>query len=291
MRPFDTVLMVDWSAGQRRPVKPTKDAIWIGIARAGTSDEPIYCRNRREAEAWLAEFFDAETAAGRRVFAGFDFPFGYPKGFARRVTGSNDPFALWDWLETRIEDDDRGNNNRFDVAQQINHLFDGPGPFWGKPHKDRWPDIPYVKKGIPFDQVAERRAADLEAKAASSCFQLFYNPTVGSQILMGLPVLARLRRRGDVAVWPFEGCHDAGVVLAEVWPGLIEPAVKQEMQGASTQEIRDRVQVRLLSRAISLLEIKEFDTLMTQVPDVAKEEAWIFGTGYTDRLIELALQK
>ncbi|WP_164659391.1 hypothetical protein [Tropicibacter sp. Alg240-R139] len=289
MRPFDTVLMVDWSAGQRRPVKPTKDAIWIGIARAGRSEEPVYCRNRQEAEAWLVDVFDAETAAGRRVFAGFDFPFGYPKGFARHITGSDDPFVLWDWLEEGIEDDEKGINNRFEVAAQMNQLFDGPGPFWGKPHKDRWPDVPYVKQGIPFDQVAERRSADLAAKAASSCFQLFYNPTVGSQILMGLPVLTRLRRRGDVAVWPFENHDDAGIVMAEVWPGLIEPAVKQAMQDTSKEEIRDRVQVRLLSRAISLLEIKEFGTLMAQVPKVAKEEAWIFGIGHTDRLNELAL--
>lgn len=287
---FDTVLMVDWSAGKRRPVKPSRDAIWIGIARAGQSEDPVYCRNRQEAEAWLGDFFETETIAGRRVFAGFDFPFGYPKGFARQVTGSDDPFTLWNWLEARIEDDEKGNNNRFEIAGEINQLFDGAGPFWGKPHKDGWPDIPYVKRGVNFDQVAERRAADLAAKAASSCFQLFYNPTVGSQILMGLPVLARLRRRRGVAVWPFQGCTDASVVLAEMWPGLIEPAVRKVTQEAQKDEIRDRVQVQCLSRAVSLLEIKEFDTLMAQVPDVAREEAWIFGTGHTDRLNELALQ-
>lgn len=281
--------MVDWSAGKRRPVKPSKDAIWIGIARAGQSEEPVYCRNRLEAEAWLERFLDAEQEVGRRVFVGFDFPFGYPQGFVRRISGSDDPFVLWDWLEARITDDEAGNNNRFEVAEEMNRLFNGPGPFWGKPNPDGWPDIPYKKQGVVYDQVAERRLADLRAKAASSCFQLFFNPTVGSQVLMGLPVLTRLRRRGDVAVWPFEPGADAPVVLAEVWPGLIEPAVKQAMADASVDEIRDRVQVRLLSRAISLLGTEEFDTLMTQIPDVAREEAWIFGIGHTDRLNELAL--
>lgn len=291
MTVFDTVVMVDWSAAKRSPVRPSKDAIWIGVARGGVSENPHYCRSRHDAEFWLAEFFDAERAAGHRVFAGFDFPFGYPTGFARCVTGADDPFALWDWFEKQITDDPRGNNNRFDVAEQMNALFRGQGPFWGKSHKDRWPGIPYNKQSIVFDQVAERRTADLAAKASSSCFQLFYNPTVGSQILMGLPVLTRLRRRGDVAVWPFENCDTADVVFAEIWPGLIEHAVRSVLKDAPKDEIRDRVQVRLLSKAISLLGADEFDKVMTQIPDVAREEAWIFGIGYEDRLSELALQQ
>ncbi len=288
MSGFDTILVVDWSAGKRAPATPRKDAIWIGISRAGSSEEPVYCRGRHEAEQWLAETFEAERGAGRRVLAAFDFPFGYPRGFARRVTGSDDPLVLWDWLEARLADHANGENNRFEVASLINRLFESPGPFWGKPAEDRWPDIPYRKAGIAYDEVPERREADLAAKASSSCFQLFFNPTVGSQVLTGLPVLARLRRQVGAAVWPFEPWRDAGFVLAEIWPGLIEPAVRAELAASDTSEIRDRVQVRLLAQALARLDGAELARMMDNVPEAAREEAWILGTGEAELLTERA---
>ncbi|KIC24603.1 MULTISPECIES: molybdopterin-binding protein [unclassified Leisingera] len=288
MTPFDTVLAVDWSAAKRKPRRPSKDAIWLGVARGGIAEQPVYCRSRIEAEAWISRFLAAEQAAGRRVLAAFDFPFGYPRGLARRITGSNDPFALWAWLEERIEDAQNGNNNRFDVASEMNRQFAGAGPFWGKPDEKAWPDIPYRKVGLRYEDVAERRRADLAAKASSSCFQLFFNPTVGSQVLMGLPVLQRLRLRHMVAVWPFQNIADAQIVFAEIWPGLIEPAVKAAMAVAGRDEIRDRVQMRLLSQALSRLPAQELAAMLAAAPDEAQEEAWILGTGFEDRLNALA---
>ncbi len=286
MTPFDTVLIADWSAGKRAPAKPSKDAIWLGVARQGVTEEPIYCRSRLEAEAWMAAFFRRERDAGRRVLAGFDFPFGYPAGFAAKITGSDDPLALWAWLADRIEDQPDGTNNRYAVAEAMNAVFEGAGPFWGKPKKDSWPGIPYRKSGIVYDQIEERRACDLVAGASSSCFQLAFPPTVGGQILMGVPTLWRLRQIDGVAVWPFEAWADAPVVLAEIWPGLIEPAVK----AAKAQEgsIRDRDQVRLLARAVSRLTSGEVEVMMTDLPEHAREEAWILGAGHEDRLVALA---
>jgi molybdopterin molybdotransferase len=156
---FDSVLVVDWSAASRRaPRTPTKDAIWLGLVRQREAHEAIYCRSRLEAEARIALFFEQEMQAGRRVLAAFDFPFGYPRGFARRLTGSDDPLLLWDWIAARIKDSEQGANNRFDVAEEMNAAFDGPGPLWGKTHRDRWPGIPYNKRGIRFDEVPGRRA-------------------------------------------------------------------------------------------------------------------------------------
>lgn len=284
MTGFDTIAIVDWSAGKRAPARPSKDAIWIGVTRAGLDQEPVYCRSRLDAEAWLSDFIGAEAQAGRRVLVGFDFPFGYPRGFVRHVTGSNDPLVFWDWLETRIADSEAGDNNRFDVASEINRLFEGPGPFWGKPTEDGWPDIPYRKAGISYELCAERRTCDLAAKASSSCFQLFFNPTVGSQALMGLPMLSRLRRREGVAVWPFEDWSGAQTVLVEVWPGLIEPAVR-EVQG---DEIRDAAQVRLLARALAGLSAERLHKLLTEFGPDARDEAWILGAGHGDELLAAA---
>ncbi|MCK0151641.1 molybdopterin-binding protein [Marivita sp. S6314] len=284
MTGFDTFVVVDWSAGKRAPKHPSKDAIWIGIVQDGSERDPVYCRTRIEAEAWLSAFLDAEAKAGRRVLAGFDFPFGYPKGFVRAVTGSDDPLVFWDWLAARITDDETGANNRFEVAGHLNRLFDGPGPFWGKPDPELWPDIPYRKTGIAYDVVSERRACDLVAKAASSCFQLFFNPTVGSQSLMGLPMLARLRQRTGVKVWPFEDGADAQTLFVEIWPGLIEDAVK----AVSDDPIRDRVQVRLLSRALAALPAERLDAMLADVGETASEEAWILGAGHRDALTKAA---
>lgn len=290
MTGFDSILIVDWSAASARaPARPSRDAIWLGLVRAGAPQEPVYCRTRIEAEQRIAAIMEAERAAGRRLLAGFDFPFGYPSGFCRRVTGGDDPLELWDWLAARITDNETGANNRFDVAETLNALYRSPGPFWGKTHKDRWPGIPYAKAGVAYDSVPENRACDLVAKAASSCFQLCYHPTVGSQALIGLPMLSRLRRLPGARVWPFQPAHDASTVLAEIWPGLIEPAVRAALK-RDPGAIRDAVQVDLLSRALSRMPAGDLHAMMSDLPPAAQEEAWILGAGHAEMLTDLAQQ-
>ena len=285
---FDSVLVVDWSAtAARAPKRPSKDAIWLGLVRGGVPRDAVYCRTRMEAEARIVQIMEEEHAAGRRLLATFDFPFGYPAGFARQVTGDDDPLILWDWLAARITDSDTGANNRFEVAEAINALWPTPGPLWGKTHENRWPGIPYRKIGIPYDPIAEKRTCDIASKAASSCFQLCFPPTVGSQILMGLPMLSRLRRQQDARVWPFQQWQDAPIVLAETWPGLIEPAVQVAMEAAiktGGAPIRDAVQVDLLARALANTPSDELHAMMSDLPEAAQEEAWILGAGHGSRL-------
>ena len=130
MSGFDTVIFVDWSASKSpSPRKPAPDAIWIAVARAGATT-CTYHRTRADAITALRGHFDAALAAGERVLAGFDFPFGYPAGFARAVTGRDDPLALWAALADRVRDGDDNANNRFDVARDLNRLLPGTGPFW-----------------------------------------------------------------------------------------------------------------------------------------------------------------
>ncbi|MEQ6201733.1 gephyrin-like molybdotransferase Glp [Sulfitobacter sp. HNIBRBA2951] len=284
MSGFDTILVADWSAGKRAGPTPRKDAIWIGITRDSVSHDPVYCRSRQEAEAQIAQIIAEEVAAGRRVLCGFDFPFGYPIGFARHVTGADDPFALWDWFERQITDAPDGTNNRYDVAETLNAMFEGAGPFWGKPHAEKWPDVPYRKAGIVYDLCAEKRVCDARAKASSSCFQLAFPPTVGGQMMVGLPMLNRLRRMQGVAVWPFQPWEDAPVVLAEVWPGVIEGAVRSQLAQEGADAIRDSVQVRLLADALARLPAPELAAHMADLAPEASEEAWILGAGLTDRL-------
>ncbi len=287
MNRFDTVAMVDWSSGNDTGPKPRKDAIWMGVARQGQSEEPVYLRNRVEAEATIATLIDEELRAGRRLFLGFDFPFGYPRGFAKALTGHSDPFAVWSWLEARMNDAPKS-NNRFDLAGEINGMFPGVGPFWFNGLQKR--DI----EGLPRRDtrkdhgMVERRHAEAHSKGTFSCWQLGGAGAVGGQVLTGLPVLQRLRQRfsGQIAVWPFEAL-DAPVAFVEIWPGIINPAVKRaEVQGG----IRDAHQVRLLAQTLSRLPDARLNAMLdVDIAHARREEGWILGQGFEAELTEAAM--
>lgn len=91
---------------------------------------------------------------------------------------------------------------------------------------------------------------------------------MGSQVLMGLPVLARLRRRfaGRVAVWPFERLT-APVVLVEIWPSLSVGDVPEGW-------IRDAWQVSQVAEALA--ECPQ-SVLAGQFDILSPEEGWILG--------------
>lgn len=265
--------MVDWSGGNDRGAAPVKDAIWVCEAGA----EPLYMRNRQVAEAWLVDRIERALGAGERLALGFDFPFGYPSGFAKALCGG-DTLALWDWLEARIEDAPEA-NNRFDLAGEINARFEGVGPFWGNGLKRDIEALP--RKGLTrtCDVFAERREVETQAKGAFPVWQLAGAGAVGSQVLMGLPVLARLRRRfaGHVAAWPMETL-DAPVALIEIWPSLLASEVAaQQREG----EIKDAAQVRVVAEAVAALNAGGQLGPMLEVEEPkVREEGWILGVGH-----------
>ncbi|MEQ8899069.1 MAG: molybdopterin-binding protein [Roseovarius sp.] len=281
MSQFDTVAMMDWSGGNDTGSRPRKDAIWLGVTRGGVDEAPVYIRNRMEAERIVAALIERELAAGRRLFVGFDFPFGFPAGFAEGLTGRSDPFAVWEWLEARIEDSAKA-NNRFDLAAEINGLFPGTGPFWFNGLKRDIPGLPR-KDSRAGHGLPERRLAEQRAAGAFTCWQMGGAGAVGGQVLTGLPVLNRLRRRfaGQVAVWPFEPL-DRPVAFVEIWPGLINRAVKRAEAAGG---IRDAHQVRLLARAVAGLHPEDRDAMLRVE---APEEGWIMGLDHEDKLTRAA---
>lgn len=277
MSAFDTIVMVDWSGGNDTGRTPRQDAIWVCVARLGRAEEPIYLRNRDVAEAWLADLFASETDAGRRVLAGFDFPFGYPQGFAEALTGRARALAIWDWLCEHIQDSPSA-NNRFDVAAKINLQFGGQGPFWFNALNRDIEGLPRNRTDY-HNPFAEKRIAEERAQGAFSCWQLGGAGAVGSQTLMGLPVLARLRKRFDVAVWPFEPLNK-NIAFVEIWPSLTLGANPADM-------IRDAWQVREVARMVSNMA----PDVLQQVLEVdAPEEGWIFGLGHESVLRAAAAQ-
>lgn len=277
---FDSFAVVDWSSGNDRGAMPRRDAIWLGAVIGGDERAPVYLRNRQVAEAHLHEVIAAELAAGRRLCLGFDFPFGYPVGFAERVTGSRDPRGLWDWFAAELQDSPQG-NNRFELAGRLNALFPGVGPFWFNGRKAEVPHLPRKGRARAGHGLPERRRAEEVARGAFPLWQMGGAGAVGGQAMTGMAALSRLRRAfpGDVAVWPFDA-PGAPVQVVEVWPSLIDGAVK-----AAGDAIRDRAQVRLLARALAALPPERLAVML----DVdAPEEGWILGLGHEAELMEAA---
>ena len=282
-RLFDRYVIVDWSAASR----PTtgRDSIWIGIHSGGsTTVENI--ATRAGALARLRDYAADALAAGERVLMGFDFPFGYPAGVARHLTGRPCARALWQWLADRLADGPDNANNRFEIASDINRRYTGTGPFWGRPGTWDFPDIPITateRRGT--GHPPERRLADSRAKGAKTVWQLAYAGAVGSQVLTGLPALLALRNDPDLAahltIWPFDTGLEtptAPVVLAEIYPSLIPPD--------RSETVKDAGQVRAVADWMAGLDaVGTLPPLFAGPPDatererhlIATEEAWILG--------------
>jgi len=272
---FDRIIVVDWSASKTpSPAKPSADAIWMAVHAAG-STTCTYHRTRADAVDALCDHFDDALAQGQRVLAGFDFPFGYPAGFARAVTGTDDPFALWADLAARLEDRADNANNRFDVARDLNRRFPGVGPFWGCPQAMADADLPEKGNLRHGHGMAERRAVETLIRSTQPCWKLYTTGSVGSQALLGIARLQSLRTRygASLAVVPFEA-PDAPLVLAEVYPSLLASDVAAR-QGED--EIRDRAQVRVLAEALAGVSAVHLDA-MSREGDA--EEGWILGVGH-----------
>lgn len=288
---IDAVLMVDWSAAAR----PTTgaDSVWWAFARVGASglerlENPA---TRRGAMAEIESLLATEAEAGRRVLAGFDFPFGYPEGAAAALAGEADWRALWRLLETRVEDGPENANNRFALAHALNReAYDGEGPFWGRPHNAKAAmDGPPLRKpaGYGGRYPAERRRVERRVRSAHPVWKLFTTGSVGGQTLLGIAALARLRRAlgSRTAIWPFEtGLAaprlDAPVVVAEIYPSLLPPH--------AGEAVKDAGQVRAMAERLAALAAQDALTPLLCAPDDAgageiaaaeREEAWILGAG------------
>ncbi|MGL4320955.1 MAG: hypothetical protein ACRCS3_08840 [Paracoccaceae bacterium] len=275
---FDRIIVVDWSGrATRSPRQPSKDAIWVGVHDA-TEESQTYHRSRAEAEAHVLGMMQQ----GGRQLVGFDFPMGYPQGFARALTGKDDARALHGWLADHVQDGADNRNNRFDVAAGINRRLAGQGPFWGCPKRAPRAGLPSLKT-VDYAGLGlfEKRRVERENPPAKPVWQLLGAGSVGSQALLGIPVVHRLAGATGAAVWPFEAPRD--LTLAEVYPSLLAGAVI-----AARDPIPDRAQVRLLAKAVYHLSQRGQLAPLFDVPAEAREEGWILGAGHAV-LLEQAL--
>jgi hypothetical protein len=295
-RLFSAYVIVDWSAA----AKPSTgaDSVWIGVLKRDVRFRLTYESHnpptRAEAEKKLAAILDDHRKRGERVLLGFDFPLGFPRGFAAALNLAGDPpwRAVWDQLDRMVKDKADNTNNRFGVGSEINRrLTGGPFPFWGCPPKDALTTLqPKRTRAHGPEDLPEFRHADLAAKGAASIWKLYYNGSVGGQAILGIPAVRRLKlARGEaLKVWPFEtgfkvlaeaDLAEVEVVIAEVYPSLYKA---QPQPG----EVKDAAQVRVtaehfarldeagkLGAAFAAGKTAAADMLL----DAEREEGWILG--------------
>ena len=286
---FDAVIAVDWSATSGR-TRPGENTIHAAIATAEGVGAARHFPTRHAVIGWLAEELGSRAERGERALAVFDVAFGWPKGAARAVTGTDDPLALWDWVAARMRDGPDGVNNRYEVSEAINRLMPGDGPLWGRDrnHTHLAGISPTKPADPPFGEWREteeamRRIGGLSGRP-KSVWQLAYTGSVGSQTLTAMASLARLRSAlGDrCAVWPFQSAA-APIVLAEVYLAHADGAEAAFRDGGP----KDAGQVRAMAAGL-LGALQDGADLFADPPEAAREEGWVLGIGHEAAIDEAA---
>ncbi len=292
-RLFNAYVMVDWSASAKP--KTGADSIWIGVMKRDVrfqfGFESFNPATRTEAEAKLTAVLDDLKKRSEKVLVGFDFALGFPRGTGEMLKLKDESWkGLWAFLAANVVDKADNTNNRFAVASKMNRLMtDEARPFWGSPPKDvqRWlSSTKPPEEGAPTPPAL--RHCEVATKGTKSVWQIFGNGTVGSQALVGIPAVGRLKtKRGEAfKVWPFEtgfktltaaDLEDVEAVAAEVYPSILKT-------DALPGEVKDQAQVRGLCQHFARLDeagklAAAFgpakDTAAEVVLDAEREEGWI----------------
>jgi precorrin-8X/cobalt-precorrin-8 methylmutase len=279
---FDRYIAVDWSAANTPRLG--KDSIWI----AETGRESINITTRAAAMEHIAGRLRDARAANQRVMIGFDFVFGYPRGAAEAISGLPRWGALWHHIAGRIEDQDDNTSNRFAVAAEINRAL-GAHHYWGHPHQHRYDHLAPKKPAHGYAAIPERRIAEAYCRGPQPVWKLTGVGSVGSQSLLGIARLQRLREQfPKAAIWPFETGFDedlAPITIVEIYPSLFPLTGKIQP--------RDREQVETCVARFSELDraglLGQFLSAPTGIGHdiLIAEEGWIAGVGHEHLLANL----
>jgi precorrin-8X/cobalt-precorrin-8 methylmutase len=287
---FDRYIAVDWSANNEP--KLGKDSIWAATAVVGNDNvETVNLSTRRQAEAWQkGQPVDAVARRGR-VLVGLDIPYGYPAGFAAALGVEASWIDVWRYLTDQVEDNAQNSSNRFEVAAGINQMLGADAPFWGRPATQ--PNAYLAeKKTVTYGLLSEWRQAERTLHGVGlypqSVWKLAYAGSVGSQALLGIPVVHRLRWDSQLQavslVWPFEitvpsiPAGRPGVVHAEIWPSV---APFDHELGRCPDEQQVRAVVRLWQDQDQRQTLGEMFAAVPADEEIRREEGWILGIDST----------
>ena len=293
---FDRYVVVDWSASNSP--KTGKDSIWICNLRKTGDPVTTNPSTRRTAEEQLRELLIEAVDHRERVLIGFDFPYGYPRGFAAALRLEGPAWsAIWRYLAANVKDSRQTNeNNRFDVASAINARLVHHA-FWGRPAASRLDSLSMRRDQVRYRidgmtagpgeaaGLGEWREVELvlhrRRSHPQSTWKLLGAGSVGSQALTGIPVVSRLRHDPRLAnmssVWPFEVDVPelpegrGAVIHAEIWPSLDAAPYEAVLVKDQAQVIRLAQNFRRLDQNATLAAV-----FITSAP-VAPEEGWILG--------------
>lgn len=241
---FDRFVVVDWSANSRP--NRGRDSIWIAVLD-GDGVSVSNPSTRGAAERFLADLVEGDPSG--RSLIGVDFSLGYPSGTASALGLCGQPWgSMTRFLGESILDGDHNSNNRFEVASTLNAQMTATGaPFWGCPPSFVGETLTTTKPAS-FAPLGEWRLVETVLREQGlrpfSSWQLLGAGAVGSQSLLGIPMVHRLSVQfaDRVSVWPFTTglrspmADHGAVVIAEVWPSLVSVDVAAGV-------VRDEAQV------------------------------------------------
>ena len=308
---FDAYIFVDWSAAQGpKPKKPTADAVWSAESVPELNHgKEMYHRTRRGGVEHVQAVLLEQIEKKRRVLVGFDFPYGYPAGFANALGLPTVPQSWWNiWTElaTRMEDTENNKNNRFTVASKLNMIAGKgkAGPFWGCPPKAK-DEHEYLRPrspGFPFSaaggvRIEKLRLAEKRLPGTQEAWGLFGPGRVGGQALVGIPYIFGLRRHPKLVwasrAWPFETGFTPlpeekkgpFILHAEIWPSVVNKRV-QKLLAEKPNLIRDEAQVKAMCQWAAELDRQNklgayFDRPKgltdEEIQVCVEQEGWILG--------------
>jgi hypothetical protein len=306
---FDAYVFVDWSAANGvQAQEPVAHAVWSAeLIPELNYQQETYHRTRQDGVTHVTDVLLDHVKEKRRVLVGFDFPYGYPAGFANALglpAGPQSWWEVWAELAARVEDTVGNVNNRFVAAGELNTIAGNgqPGPFWGCPVGTEVEYLQAHSPGFPFAAAGgtllqRLRLVETRLPRIQEAWGLFGPGRVGSQGLVGIPYIYGLRRYPELVwlgrVWPFETqftpmpspAQGPFILHAEIWPGVVEQIV-QQLLAATPELIRDRAQVRVMCKWAA--ELDEQDKLggyfaqpngltAQQVQTCVEQEGWILG--------------
>jgi len=309
---FDAYLMVDWSANSKP--KAGGDSIWAAWLRRGQAVQARNLPTRAKALSFVRDHLRAAVRDGVRTLVGFDFAYAYPQGLAGALGwNSEDERAPWRFVWDEIADavpdaaTPDNMNDRFGAAARLNARIgdrSASGPFWACPAgrvestlSSKRPVFPYPVPGLDGgeENLTSHRFTEKRLPGTQETWKLYTAGSVGSQALLGIPVVRALRDdkelRDRSRAWPFEtafspspiGTSDTLVIHAEIWPGVLGKIDDDAFA------CRDEAQVTLLTELLAKLDDDGSLGTWFDVPPgldprqketCVDEEGWILGAGF-----------
>lgn len=282
--------------------------MWVGeLIPSLNYQQETYHRTRNGGVAHVTSVLVGHVKEMRRVLVGFDFPYGYPAGFSRAIgppSGLQSWWSVWADLAKRVQDTADNKSNRFVAAGELNTIIGNgiPGPFWACPVGTSILNLNSLSPSFPFhvtsDVLLQRlRIVEARLPRIQETWKLFGRGSVGSQALVGIPYVYKLRCHIELVqlskVWPFETQFTAVpsptqgpfVLHAEIWPGVVEQSVRARVN-ADPALIRDQAQVRAMCDWAAECDdqgtLGQFFNVPTglnrsQVQVCVEEEGWVLG--------------